>query len=135
MRPQAPIRYDGPMPDTIELRHEASGPRHYLRGRPVPDGAALDLWLEDGTQVRGRYEQRAPGEATLVLWLRGGEPLAVTLPPSSRLSWPDARDGRRVERLEQTLVRAIDLLKRSDRRSEAGALVDEAQALGASREG
>ncbi len=78
------------MPDRLELRVEADGQRHYLRGRPVVVGDRMDLWLDDGSQIHGRYEWRGEGEpALLVLFLRGGEPVEVTLPSSARLSWPE----------------------------------------------
>lgn len=95
------------MPDTLELRRIPKGATHYLHGRLVEVGTELDLWLEDSSQVRGRYELRPDGQALFILWLRGGTPVEVALPPSARLSWPDARDGNRLVRLEQIAARTV----------------------------
>jgi len=77
----------------------AGGRRHYLGGRPVHAGTALELLLADGHWLRGRYEWSfVPGELpTLHVWLggpaeaqrQGDVPsVAFTMPARAVLRWP-----------------------------------------------
>jgi hypothetical protein len=40
----------------LEIKREASGPRHWLDGQPVHSGALLELRTTDQGWVLGRYE-------------------------------------------------------------------------------
>lgn len=80
----------------LELRHEDSGPRHYLDGRPVHCGEQLRLKVSSGAQpefwIWARYEASMsrhgngigviletvfgrvlPNEGTTLRWPREGE--------------------------------------------------------------
>jgi hypothetical protein len=56
-------------PARLELRHEASGPRHYLAGAPSTPGTPLDLRIASG--VCRHAFSTAADEAREGVWLRG----------------------------------------------------------------
>ncbi len=83
----------------LELGHDEDGaPRHLLAGRPLESGSQLEVLLEDGSWLRGRYEAR-PAEEDVQAWLylplriaEGEEPsgrsLEAPIPRGARFRWP-----------------------------------------------
>ena len=83
----------------LELVRDFSGAkRHCLAGRPVTTGTELELLLDDGTWVRGRYDwsgldARWPGLRVKLRadhLLDGDRPIyaVLALPPQAQLRWP-----------------------------------------------
>jgi hypothetical protein len=84
----------------LELRKDAGGWRHYLRGEPVSCGSGL--WLKavvtperscqvDGEPVQVRYESPLfqAGEPPALLYCEvGGHMAVITAHPGLRLRWP-----------------------------------------------
>jgi hypothetical protein len=92
-------------PHTMLIAGESpGGRRHFLDGRPVHAGSALDLLLPGGRWQRVRYEWGF-GKKPPTAWLQlGGPPgaeqldaapqVSFELPPRAVLRWPD-REGSR----------------------------------------
>lgn len=55
--------------EELELRQEEGGLRHYLLGKPLHAGASVELLLEDGTWLPGRYEWSFRKEALPMFYL------------------------------------------------------------------
>ncbi len=88
----------------LELRDDAGGLRHFLDGKPVHAGDALDLLLPDGVWLPGRYEwDFKSGSEPWFYFALGGEwerlrarqpdvePLQarIRLPENAVLRWPN----------------------------------------------
>lgn len=72
--------------NTLELRPEPGGLRHYLDGEPVHCGDILELLTDDGARVLVRYEWN---------WKQGGPPalcldqdVAIFASEGTKLRWP-----------------------------------------------
>lgn len=85
-----------PAPGELVLARDAGGWRHYLDGRPVSCGSALEMFIPDdgpGFWVPGRYESTLNGPDCQASFL--GE-VAGLFPVShyTVLRWPAKRKGR-----------------------------------------
>lgn len=98
------------MPDILREEQEASGPRHYLDGRPVHAGETLEIRFaaaakarlvdtndaQEGIWLRGRYEWNFQPGSRPVFYLElgnaeGGGCAALAefrIPPPAILRWP-----------------------------------------------
>ena len=80
----------------LVLEHEPDGLRHTLDGKAVHAGEVLELALEDGKWIEGRYEWNFQGDSLPRLYLGlAGEPPgprtdegALLLPNWATLRWP-----------------------------------------------
>lgn len=78
----------------LDLVRESGGLRHYLSGEPVHAGDGLELQLEGGSWVGGRYEWNFQGESPPLFYfgLAGvPEELVIALPSTARLRRPKKR--------------------------------------------
>lgn len=87
------------MSGVLQLHDGVGGVRHYLDGKPVHCGAALELELETGAWLHGRYETSGPigrkGSRAFLVIARSslGRNLSVDLVDGCRVRWP----GRTIE--------------------------------------
>jgi hypothetical protein len=82
----------------LELRTDLGNKRHWLAGRPVPNGTEVELKLSGRTWLRGTYEwsgidSRWPGLRVRLDVTRepdNGRPVyaVMAMPPQSLLRWP-----------------------------------------------
>lgn len=74
----------------FELVRQSSGLRHFLAGSPVHAGDGLEIQLEGGVWVAGRYEwsflegTRPP----LYVGIAGGGQVSFEIPEAALLRWP-----------------------------------------------
>lgn len=78
----------------LEVRVDAEGvPRTYLLGREVPDGAVLEVLLEEGRWLRGGYDHGTVdgGEwhPALLVGMAGGSSGYLQLRASTLWRWPE----------------------------------------------
>lgn len=87
----------------LELTRDAGGLRHTLDGKAVHAGTTLEVQLEDGKWIEGRYEWNYEGD-TLPRFHLGlaGEPPgpptdegALKLPTWAILRWPGQGERKR----------------------------------------
>jgi hypothetical protein len=82
----------------LELRQEHDGARHYLEGRRLERGNEVELLLEDGQWLRGRYDWNGIAVVWPALRLELAGQIsrhterrltgAMPIPPSAILRWP-----------------------------------------------
>jgi hypothetical protein len=80
--------------DRLELVRDPSGLRHYLAGKPVHAGYGLELQLEGGVWIGGRYEWNFQGEKPPLFYFGladVAEELVIALPSMALLRWPSER--------------------------------------------
>lgn len=63
------------------------GQTHTLADRPVREGVLLELALDDGSVLQGRFDRRG-GSPVLRVGLDSSPPAALVLPPEALLRWP-----------------------------------------------
>ena len=81
----------------LELDRQSGGLRHFLEGKAVHAGSTLELKLEDGQWIAGRYEWNFQGDSLPRFYLGlAGEPPgppsdegALLLPTWAILRWPN----------------------------------------------
>lgn len=77
----------------LELVRESSGLRHFLAGKPVHAGDGLELQLESGAWVVGRYEWsfREGTRPLLYVGIAGGGVISFEIPEAALMRWPSER--------------------------------------------
>ncbi len=68
----------------IIARSESGGLRHYLDGRMITSGAAIDLYVDEGW-VSGRYERRKG--VGMFVWPDGGMEHQLRIAPGMEFRW------------------------------------------------
>jgi hypothetical protein len=77
--------------ELLELRTEAGGLRYYLAGKPIHAGELLELLLDDGRWMLGRYEWNYRKEDSPWFYLDTESGKAVDLNTErSLLRWPNS---------------------------------------------
>lgn len=79
----------------LELVRENSGLRHFVAGRPVHGGDGLELQLEGGSWIVGRYEWsfREGTRPVLYVAIAGGGLVSCEIPETAQLRWPSTKGG------------------------------------------
>lgn len=77
----------------LELVRQTSGLRHVLAGREVHAGDGLELQLETGAWVVGRYEWsfREGTRPLLFVGIAGGGQVSFEVPEAALMRWPGER--------------------------------------------
>ena len=77
----------------LELVRERSGLRHFLAGQPIHAGYGLELQLEGGSWIAGRYEWsfREGTRPVLYVAIAGGGLVSFEIPENALLRWPSER--------------------------------------------
>lgn len=74
----------------LRMGEDEGGPRMFLDGKPVHCGDGLELLLDDGVWLPGRYETSG-GKPVFYIGLDGGGrrlQAPILLPPTAVLAWP-----------------------------------------------